>query len=326
MFKLVYYSAQDEIKYDISLSQVSDILQSGNGLLWLVLQDANEDELNSILHDIFHFHPLTIEDCLSEGYQTPKLDVFENYIFVVMHALIPDRINFEELKTGELDLFLGRNFVVCSTRESELPPVTQVWERQLKDDRLLSHGSDFLFHAILDTLVDDYLPILDRMDEEIEKLEDRVLEKPNPETLQRIISLKHAMLTLRRITSPQREIMNKLSRDSFDFITEKYQIYFRDIYDHLVRIQDLAETIRDIVSGTLDIYLSSTSNRLNEVMKALTIVSTIFLPLSFIAGVYGMNFKYFPEINWVNGYLFVWILFLTIFGLMIWYFKKRNWF
>lgn len=120
--------------------------------------------------------------------------------------------------------------------------------------------------------------------------------------------------------------MNKLSRDSFDFITEKYQIYFRDIYDHLVRIQDLAETIRDIVSGTLDIYLSSTSNRLNEVMKALTIVSTIFLPLSFIAGVYGMNFKYFPEINWVNGYLYVWILFLTILGLMIWYFKKRNWF
>jgi len=325
MYKLVYYSPDNQIQYDISLSEITQILQSKTGLLWLVLHDANEEELNNILRDIFHFHPLTIEDCLSEGYQTPKLDVFDDYIFMVMHALILDG-HFEELLTGELDIFLGLNFVVCTTRNSELPPVSKVWERLLKDERLLSHGADFLFHAILDTLVDDYLPILDKMDDEIDWLEDKVLEKPSPETLQRIISLKHATLTLRRITSPQREIMNKLSRDSMEFITKKYQIYFRDIYDHLVRIQDLAETIRDIVSGTLDIYLSSTSNRLNEVMKALTIVSTIFLPLSFVAGVYGMNFKYFPEINWVNGYLYVWILFFTIFGIMIWYFKKRNWF
>ncbi len=325
MYKLVFLSNQNTLQHDLPLTEVSNILRSGEGLLWLVLQDANEEEMNNILRDVFHFHDLTIEDCLSQGYQPPKLDIFEDYIFLIMHALIPHQDELEALRTGELDLFLGHNFVVTSTREGELPPISRVWNRLVRDERLLSHGSDFLFHAILDALVDDYLPVLDEMDEEIDWLEDRVLEKPNPETLQRILSLKHATLTLRRITSPQREIMNRLSRDSIDFIAEKYQIYFRDIYDHLVRIQDLTDSVRDIVSGTLDIYLSATSNRLNEVMKALTIVSTIFLPLSFVAGVYGMNFKYFPEINWPYGYLFVWIVFIAIVLLMIWVFRKRGW-
>jgi magnesium transporter len=207
-----------------------------------------------------------------------------------------------------------------------MPPVEMVWNRIEKDQRLLSHGADFLTHAILDALVDDYMPLIDQMDEEIEWLEDRVLEKPNPETLERILALKHTTLTLRRIVGPQRENMNRLSRDDFDLIASKNKIYYRDIYDHLVRIQDLIESVRDIVSGTLDIYLSATSNRLNEVMKALTVVSTIFLPLSFFAGVYGMNFKYFPEINWPLGYLFVWVLFLSVAGSMIFLFKKRNWF
>jgi len=190
----------------------------------------------------------------------------------------------------------------------------------------MANGADFLCHAILDELVDDYMPLLDKMDDEIEWLEDRVLEKPKPETLQRILNLKHATLSLRRFITPQREIMNRLSRDDFGMIAEKHQIYFRDIYDHLVRLQDLIESVRDVVSGTLDIYLSATSNRLNEVMKALTIVSTIFLPLSFIAGVYGMNFKFFPELNWPFGYLYVWLIFIAMAVGMVVYFKKRGWF
>ncbi len=201
----------------------------------------------------------------------------------------------ENLDMNELDLFLGRNFVVTSYRSNEMPPVEQVWSRLDKDQRIMSHGADFLCHAILDALVDDYMPLIDKMDDEIEWLEDRVLEKPNPETLSRILGLKHSTLSLRRIISPQREIMNRLSRDEFPHIADKHRIYYRDIYDHLVRIQDLIESVRDIVSGTLDIYLSATSNRLNEIMKALTVVSTIFLPMSFFAGVYGMNFITFSR-------------------------------
>jgi len=195
-----------------------------------------------------------------------------------------------------------------------------------KDRRIISNGSDFLCHAILDVLVDDYMPLLDKMDEEIEWLEDTVLSKPDPSTLERILNLKHSLMALRRIISPQREIMNRLSRDDYPQIDRQSKIYFRDIYDHLVRIQDLTETIRDIVSGALDIYLNSTSLRLNNIMKALTIVSTIFLPLSFVAGVYGMNFQYMPEIYWQYGYLFVWIIFVVIFiGLLV-TFKRRGWF
>lgn len=326
MIRSVYISSAEEYQYRLSIPEMQSTIESGTGLLWVVLDSAESEEIQQVLRDTFQFHPLTIEDCQSEGYQTPKVDDFGSYIFIIAHALLDDHQNLEALDTNELDIFLGRNYVVCSYRSKENPPVEKVWNRLEKDHRLVTHGADFLCHAILDALVDDYMPLIDRMDEEIEWLEDRVLEKPNPETLQRILALKHSTLTLRRIISPQREIMNRLSRDEFELIAASHRIYYRDIYDHLVRIQDLTESVRDIVSGTLDIYLSATSNRLNEIMKALTIVSTIFLPLSFLAGVYGMNFKYFPEINWPYGYLYVWALFLTIFVGMVAFFKKRGWF
>jgi magnesium transporter len=305
---------------------MAEVIQEPAGLLWVILDNPSEEESNQILRDTFQFHPLTIEDAHSQGYQTPKVDDFNDYIFIIAHALIENHINLEKLDTNELDLFLGKNYIVCSYREEPIQPVDQVWKRLEKDARLGTRGADFLCHAILDALVDDYMPVIDRMDDEIEWLEDQVLEKPQPEIMQRILGLKHSMIILRRIISPQREIMNRLSRDDFRMIEPSHRIYFRDIYDHLVRIQDLIDSIRDIVSGTLDIYLSATSNRLNEIMKALTIVSTIFLPLSFFAGVYGMNFKYFPEINWPMGYLYVWVLFLIIFAGMLYFFKKRGWF
>jgi magnesium transporter len=179
---------------------------------------------------------------------------------------------------------------------------------------------------VLDKLVDDYLPILDKLDDEIEWLEDQVLEKPQPKTLQRILDLKNALMYLRRIMSPQRELMNRLSRDQFPMIDRHSQLYFRDLYDHLVRYHDLVESLRDIVSGTMEIYLNSTSLRLNEVMKALTVVSTIFLPLSFVAGVYGMNFDFMPELYWKWGYPMVWGLFVAIVVGMLAYFKRQGWF
>jgi magnesium transporter len=325
MIRSIYFTPGHELKYDLKKSEAIDVIHSGAGLLWVILQDAQAEEIADVLRDTFQFHPLTIEDCESVGYQTPKVDDFEEHMFILSHALIRDGEDLENLNTQELDMFLGKNYVVCSYRTDTMPPVDHIWTRLEKDRRLIQNGADFLCHAILDALVDDYMPLIDKMDEEIEWLEDRVLEKPNPETLQRILALKHSTLTLRRIVAPQREIMNRLSRDEFSLITANHRIYFRDIYDHLVRIQDLAESVRDIVSGTLDIYLSATSNRLNEVMKALTIVSTIFLPLTFIAGVYGMNFKYFPEINWQYGYLYVWILFAAILIAMLLFFRKRGW-
>jgi magnesium transporter len=164
------------------------------------------------------------------------------------------------------------------------------------------------------------------MDEEVEMLEDRVLANPVTATLERLLTLKHMVMSLRRVINPQRELINRLCRDEFPQISKVSQIYFRDVYDHLVRIQDMSESIRDIVSGAMDIYLNSTSLRLNVVMKALTIVSTIFLPLTFLAGVYGMNLKYFPELNIPWAYPALWGVFALIVVFMLAFFKKRGWF
>lgn len=312
-------------QFGLSPEQMTHALQDPKGLLWVSLEGTNEEEVNAVLRDVFHFHPLAIEDCLSDGYQAPKVDIFSDYLFIIVHALQPD-FPLDQLDTMELNCFLGSNYLVTSFTCGQMSPVQAVWERLERDERLLEHGADFLCYTILDQLMDEYLPLLDTMDEEIDRLEDEVvLAKPERGVLQRILALKHSILTLRRIIAPQREVMNRLSRDDLPQIQDAHRIYYRDIYDHLVRVHDLSESIRDVATGTLDTYLSAASNRLNEVMKALTIVSTIFLPLSFVAGIYGMNFEFFPEIHWRFGYLYVWIIFISIVAGMLWFFRRRGW-
>jgi magnesium transporter len=307
------------------IEQVPAFLNNPEGTIWVSLENANTDEINSVLLDTFQFHHLAVEDCQSIGYQTPKVDDFGKYIFIIANAIKPNG-GFKGLDTIELNIFLGDSYIVTCFTDEHMPCVESTWQRLERDERMATRGVDFLCHAILDTLVDDYMPLLDEMDEEVEWLEDQVLAKPEKQTLERLLTLKHAVMSLRRVISPQREFINRLSRDEFPQVGPISRIYFRDIYDHLVRIQDLSESIRDIVSGAVDIYLNSTSLRLNEVMKALTVVSTIFLPLTFLAGVYGMNFKYFPELNWWFGYPLLWVIFIMIVLGMLAFFKKRGWF
>lgn len=325
MIRSIIFKQRKEIYRDTSFDQILPALKEKDTLTWVSLQNPTDAEIQLVLHDNFHFHPLAIEDCQSFGYQTPKVDDFIDYIFIIAHAIHPNP-TLASMETMELNIFLGKNYIVTCFRDEIMPPVDYIWEQIGRDERIYSNGPDFLCHAILDKLVDDYMPLLDKMDDEIDWLEDRVLARPDPKTLERILNLKHSIMSLRRIITPQREMVNRLSRDEFPMIDRQSQIYFRDIYDHLVRIQDLSDTIRDIVSGAMDIYLSSTSLRLNEVMKALTIVSTIFLPLSFVAGVYGMNFKFMPELNQTWGYPMAWIIFLTLAIGMLIFFKIRKWF
>jgi len=325
MIRSLYYTNNYPPRINLSSGEIQEALQDPEGLVWICLNAPTEEELQTILGNLFHFHPLTIEDCTSNGYQVPKMDDFGDYLFIIMHTLPPG--NYWEISNPvELDLFLGKNYVVTVAHEMHVSPIEAVWQRLEKDERLFTRGSDFLCHAILDRLVDDYLPVLDEIDEQIEHLEDQVLQSPTPDVLSKTLEMKHALMSLRRLVAPQREIVNRLSRDDFSLIDRQSRIYFRDIYDHLVRLQDLSESLRDIVTGILDIYLNSTSLRLNEIMKALTIVSTIFLPLSFVAGIYGMNFRYMPELEWRLGYLMVWVIFILIASGMILFFKKRNWF
>lgn len=326
MIETYYYpSATSAVNAHLSREEIKDALQNPDGLLWVNLTRPDVDEINQILRDTFQFHPLAIEDCLSNGYQTPKVDDFGNYLFLVVHALPSGSTPINLENTVEINLFLGVNYLV-SCANDDAPPIQAVKDRLARDDRLIKNGADFLCHSILDHLVDAYLPLIDGLDEKLEFIEDRVLQQPTSEVLPELLDIKHSLMALRRIVSPQREVMNRLSRDDFPMIDRQSRIYFRDVYDHLVRLQDLSDTLRDIVSGVLDIYLNSTSLRLNEIMKALTVVSTIFLPLSFVAGVYGMNFHYMPELSWRFGYFFVWVVFVSIFVGMLTWFKRRHWF
>ena len=324
MIRIVHFPPNAAPSLNLSLHAAADALQQP-GFLWVSLEQPTREETLSVLSGLFHFHPLAIEDCFSDGYQTPKIDDFRDYIFIIAHA-VHSHQNFEELETSELNLFLGKNYLVSYFKDNTPSPTQTIWDRLERDERLYQHGSDYLCYAILDQTVDEYLPLIDHVEDEIDALEDVVLAHPTPNTLQRILQLKHAIMTIRRIISPQREVLNRLSRDEFSQIDAYSRIYFRDIYDHLVRIQDMTESLRDIVAGDLDIYLNSTSLRLNEVMKALTIVSTIFLPLSFLAGVYGMNFQYMPELSQPWAYPLVWFVFFLTASGMLWFFKKRQWF
>jgi magnesium transporter len=326
MIRSIFYPPKGSPQRDLSASAMHECLQQPDGLLWVSLEKPDTSESEQILRDVFHFHPLAIEDTFTLDYQPAKVDDFIQYLFLIFHAIQPSP-DFHNLQTMEIDLFLGPNYLVTSYHTPTMPPVDAVWRRLERDERVYTNGSDFLCHSILDALVDDYMPVIDQMDEEIEWLEDQILAKPNPEILERILSLKHSVMAMRRIVGPQREMINRLSRDDFPQIDRQSRIYFRDIYDHLVRIQDLTESVRDIVTGAMDIYLNSTSLRLNEVMKALTIVSTIFLPLTFITGLYGMNFvRLYPDIQWQAGFIFVTVVCILIVLAMLAFFRRRNWF
>lgn len=325
MIRSIFFTPGGKVKKDLTDVEIKRVLQKPGGLLWIHLQKPDPDEMLHYLQDVFGFHPLAIEDCQTTNYQTPKVDDFIDYIFIVSHFIhVGDDRN--GITTRELNIFLGPNYLVSSSFFEGIPAVEQVWEGLNRDERLHINGADFLCHAILDRLVDGYMPVLDELDEEIDLLEDLVMAKPEPHTLERILTLKHNIMELRRVISPMREVMNKLSRDEYPQIDQHSRIYFRDIYDHLVRFQDLSESIRDIASGALDIYLSSTSLRLNEIMKALTIVSTIFLPLTFLAGVYGMNFHFMPELTWPWAYPLMWGIFVVVGVGMVYFIKRRGWF
>lgn len=326
MIRSVFISPEHERLHDLSMLELRSALKEPNGLLWVDLEQPDQEESNLILHELFQFHPLAVEDAISEGYQTPKVDDFDNYLFIIMHAIQVDD-DYADISLHEVDFFVGKNYLVTICHGQSNEPIEDVRKRILKDERLLQHGSDFLCHGILDAIVDDYLPVLDELDDELEKLEDMVLARPRPNLLERLLQIKHSLIFLRRVISPQREVMNRLSRDEFNVIDEQSRIYFRDIYDHLVRFQDLLESLRDVVGGAMDIYLNSTSLRLNEIMRALTVVSTIFLPLSFVAGVYGMNFStQYPAYDWRYAIFIFWGICISVATGMLVFFKRRGWF
>ena len=316
----MYRSGKGALVLDYPPDKIAEALRDKNGMLWVDWLSAPPEECSPILRDVFGFHPLAIDDALHEEH-VPKIDDWGDYIYIALHGVNFKR-EWDALDTNELDIFLGRNFLV-TYHFDPIPAIDRMWAACGRDDRHVRGGPDHVLYEAIDAIVADYMKVMDEMDEAIDLIEDEVFDNPTPKTLERIFALKRAVLRLRRILSPQREVLNKLARDDYKVIDAKDRIYFRDVYDHIVRLHDLNESLRDLVGSALDTYLSVTSNRINQVMKVLTIVTTLFMPISFLAGFFGMNF-FGPvgDPGWANpavmaGVLGVMILSpLTMLGLM----------
>jgi magnesium transporter len=319
----VYREGVAKVEEGFTVEQLPGLLKDEKVVVWVDMQAPSEAD-DRVLLDIFQFHPLTVEDCRANRHH-PKVEEFPDYIYFIVHAVrtdsSPDRFN-----TVELDGFLGHNFVVTYHHES-FPSIDKVKQSIRSSPVICQRGAPFLLHSVIDSIVDDYLPVMDDFDERINDLEDNIfsLHRPNDQILEEILGLKRSVLRLRRISSKQLEVLYRMSHGQFQLITGPVLPFFRDIYDHLVRVTDLAESYRDLISGSLEAYLSVVSNRLNEIMKVLTIFSAIMLPLTFIAGVYGMNFENMPELHSRYGYYTVWVIMVVVAIGMLGLFWKRGW-
>jgi len=323
MIQSSFYLAPDgKLLEQLSIEQIKNFLATGDGLLWVDMEDVTGEDAE-LLSNVFCFHTLAVEDCVSKNIHPPKIDDFEDYLFIIIHG-INYHSESDVVETTELALFLGKNYVVTS-HDVPMRSVSSMLDRVRKDGPPMRRGTDFLVHDIIDALVDNIMPTIDGMDEKSDQLEAEALHEPKRETLMSIMQLKRSILALTRVILPQREIMNGLSRGDYPFISERAQIYYRNIYDHLVRIEMLTLGLRDMAESVLSTYLSSVSNRMNEVMKVLTLIATIFIPLTFVAGIYGMNFANMPELGWKYGYFIILIVMAVIGVSLAVYFKRRSW-
>jgi magnesium transporter len=290
---------------------------------WINIDGLHQVEILEKLGECYGLHPLVLEDILNTD-QRPKMEDYGEYLYIVLR-MFNYNDKSSEIESEQISLVLGPNFVF-SFQEREGDTFNPIRDRiRNSKGRIRKMGADHLAYTLLDSIIDNYFIILEKLGEKIEFLEEEVVSRPKSETLQTIHHLKREMIFLRKGVWPLREVISGLERGESSLIKESTRIYLRDVYDHTIQTIDTIETYRDMVSGMLDIYLSSISNRLNAVMKVLTIIATIFMPLTFLAGIYGMNFKYMPELEWRWGYPTVWIAVILISVSMLIYFKKKGW-
>ncbi len=322
MIRSILFTKAGEIQ-TTTVDQFDDVLSNKQDFLWVDFESEPLETCKAIFQDIFNFHPLAIDDALHETH-VPKVDDWDTYLYLVLRTVKYASDNTLEIITPELDIFLGLNYLV-TYHKSGIEAVHRIWDLCQRDQRYLAKGAGYLLYQISDEIVTDSMLLIENMDDHIDKLEDEIFVEPQPETLAHIFSIKRSTLTLRRTLLPQREVYTKLARGDFDLIREHDRIYFRDVFDHMVRLQEINESMRDLTGGAIDTYLSVVNNRMNEIMKVLTIIATIFIPLSFFTGIYGMNFVYMPELNWRWGYfILLGFLGMVIIGMLI-FFRRKRW-
>jgi len=292
-------------------------------ITWINIDGVHEVKIIEEIGKHFNLHPLILEDIVDTD-QRPKIKDFGDYIFIILKMLYCDKKS-NTIRVEQVSLILGKNYII-SFQEREGDVFSFIRERIRNNiGRIRKSGADYLAYSLIDAIVDNYFTIIERLDEEIENLEDKVIIQPNPSNVQAIHKLKRDLIFLRKSVWPLREVINFLEKGESPLVLKSTNIYLRDVYGHTIQVMDTVETLRDVISGILDIYLSSINTRMNEIMKMLTIIATIFIPLTFITGIYGMNFQYMPEVKWFWGYPAV-LLGMSIIGIvMVIYFKRKKW-
>lgn len=290
---------------------------------WVNVDGIHEPEIIDKVCEIFGIHPLTREDIVNTSLR-PKIEEYDDYYFVVM-KMIYFYGETGQILIEQVCFILGKKYVI--TFQEQFGDVFQSVRDRIRQDgsRLRKRKSDYLLYALMDVILSNYFIVLEKLEDKIEDLEERLYENSHSQILQEIQVMKKELIYLRRAVFPLREVISQIVRGDGKMISSKIQVYYRDLYDHIYQVTDIVETFRDLLSGLHDLYLSEVSNRMNEIMKVLTIISTIFIPLTFIAGIYGMNFSYMPELKWHWGYPAIWAVMLTMALGMIAYFRRKKW-
>jgi magnesium transporter len=324
---LVYRHGSEAIEEGFTADDLPGLLENENNVVWVDFLGETEEEIklaHDVLLNVFHFHYLTVEDCLETRNQ-PKVEAFPNYIYFILHG-VKNETNSANFVTKELDGYLGSNFVVTFHNE-RFRTIKKVKQQIRTTPLACRRGAAYLLHQILDYMVDLYMPVVDDFDNTINELEERVfaMKRNDNVILEEIMDLRRAVARLKRISTRQLDVLYRISHGEFPQIPEQILPFYRDVHDHLQRISDLSESYRDLVSGLFDIHFSVTANKTNDVMKVMTIISTIMLPLSVIAGIYGMNFEYMPELKTRSGYFVtLGVMFVVAVGLLF-YFWRKGW-
>ncbi len=316
---------------DIEMFLMPTLLSDTNLFLWVDLESPTPEETKYVLEEVFHFHPLSIEDCVTaspspkvDEYSPKEEDHFTPYLFIVIHAVDYSRKD-GVFATSELNFFLGRNFLV-TYHVGALRSVAQTEEQAVKATTNIARAPDRVAHTLLDSIVDNYKPALDELSLEIGELEQQALQHPTTQTLNKILQVKKEVLHLRQIIGPQREVLARFARGEFKLIRAHLVPYYRDVYDALFHISELAQGYADTLTGILQVYLNMSSNRTGEVVKLLTMITVITTPLMMVGTWYGMNFKHMPELDWRYGYSAAFALTLVSTLATYWYFRKKKWF
>jgi len=314
------------LRAGLTADGIAAALREPDTLVWVDLLAEGRAAGEAILTDVFGFHPLTIDDCFNTLIDPPKVDDYRDYLFVIVHDVTYDA-GRRSIVTHELDLYIGPNYVV-SVHRAPIGAIEEVIRRAQQEAPVVQRGAGFLAHALIDVVVDDFHPVVETIDDQVAALEERVLRSPERDTLQEVLRLKRVTQSLRRSIAPQRDVVNRFARREYPtIIPEESIMYFRDVYDHTVRVGEMIEGARDLADSALNTYLSSVNNRINEVMKTLAIVTVVFLPLTLIASIYGTNFETtFPSYGWGPAFAGMMLTMILIAAALAAFFRWRRWF